>query len=225
MRIVIVGCGRVGSELAVRLDRAGHEVTVIDEAGASFRNLHPDFRGRTVQGSVLSREVLERAAISEADGFAAVTNSDTVNAVAAHVVGNVFRVPNVVARNYATGWLPLHEAFGHPTVSSTAWGAQRIEARLAQGDMRLVGSAGNGEIELYELKVPAAWGGRPVSDLLPREHGRAVALTRRGGAVLVSDDLLLEADDELLVAVPPGTLVALRDRLARARSAEGSGCS
>jgi trk system potassium uptake protein TrkA len=214
----------------MRLDRSGHDVTIIDEAAASFRNLHPDFRGRTIQGSVLSHEVLERAAIDEADGFAAVTNSDTVNAVSAHVAQAVFRVPNVVARNYATSWLPLHEAFGHPTVSSTTWGAQRIEARLAQGDLRRVGSAGNGEIELYELDVPASWSGRRVSELLPPEHGRAIALTRAGGAVLVTEDPVLEADDELLVAAPPAAIDDLRERLGLpdvrvARSTKDLSCS
>ena len=107
MRVVIVGCGRLGAALALRMDRAGHDVTVIDASGAAFQNLIPDFHGKTLQGNVLSRDVLERAGAPEADGFAAVTNSDTVNAVSAHLARTEFKVPNVVVRNYAAGWLPL----------------------------------------------------------------------------------------------------------------------
>ena len=81
MRVVIAGAGSVGRSIARELLAHDHEVTIIDESAKSFQNLLPDFSGRTIQGSVLSREVLERASLAGADGFAAVTNSDTVNAV------------------------------------------------------------------------------------------------------------------------------------------------
>jgi trk system potassium uptake protein TrkA len=214
MRVVIVGCGRVGAELALRMDGAGHDVIVIDAAAASFQNLSADYHGRTLQGNVLSRDVLERAGVPQADGFAAVTNSDTVNAVAAHVARREFRVPNVVVRNYAAGWLPLHAAFGFPVVSSTAWGAQRIEALLLHRDVRAVCTAGNGEVEVYEARVPASWNGRRVADLVPARGCRAVAVTRSGRALLVSDELTLEADDVLLVGATHEGLASLRERLA-----------
>jgi trk system potassium uptake protein TrkA len=133
MFIVIVGCGRVGSELASGLSRKGHQVTIIDHVGASFEHLPPDYRGRTIEAEVLSENVLKNAGAPQADGLAAVTNIDTVNAVVGHVARSVYGVPNVVVRNYDPRWKPLHEAFGLASVSSTAWGAERIEELLQQG--------------------------------------------------------------------------------------------
>ena len=214
MRVVIVGCGRLGAALALRMDRAGHDVTVIDASGAAFQNLIPDYHGKTLQGNVLSRDVLERAGAPAADGFAAVTNSDTLNAVAAHVARTEFRVRNVVVRNYAAGWLPLHEAFGFPVVSSTTWGAQRLEALILHRDVRAVCSAGNGEVEVYEARVPDSWSDRAVAELVPADGCRAVAVTRAGRALLVSDDLRLQAGDALLVGATHAGLARLRARLA-----------
>ncbi len=215
MRIVIVGCGRVGTELAQRMSRAGHDVTVVDPLASSFEKLHPDFHGKTLQGDVLARDVLERSGIEHADGFAAVTNSDTVNAVCAHVARTVFHVPNVVVRNYAATWLPLHEAFGFQVVSSTTWGAQRIETLLRQSAVHPVYSAGNGDIEVYEIAVPESWDRRRLDELLPAEECRAAAVTRAGRALLPSAELRLEAGDVLLASATPAGLDALRERLAR----------
>jgi trk system potassium uptake protein TrkA len=130
MFIVIVGCGRVGSELASALYRKGHQVTIIDHVGSSFEHLPPDYRGRTIEAEVLSEDVLKNAGVEQAGGLAAVTNSDPVNAVVGHVARTVYGVPNVVVRNYDPRWQPLFEVFGLEVVSSTAWGASRIEELL-----------------------------------------------------------------------------------------------
>jgi trk system potassium uptake protein TrkA len=130
VKVVIIGCGRIGAELAYQLYRQDHEVTIIDDAPEAFSNLHPDFRGRTVEGDGLAEDTLRRAGIQDADGLAAVTNSDPLNAVVGHVARTVFRVPKVVVRNYDSRWLSLHEAFGLPVVSSTLWGVRRIETLL-----------------------------------------------------------------------------------------------
>jgi trk system potassium uptake protein TrkA len=128
--IVIVGCGRVGSELASGLQAKGHQVTIIDHVGASFGHLPPNYRGRTIEAEVLSENVLKNAGIEQASGLAAVTNSDPVNAVVGHVARTVYGVPNVVVRNYDPRWQPMFESFGLDVVSSTAWGASRIEELL-----------------------------------------------------------------------------------------------
>ena len=130
MHVIVVGCGRVGSELADELSRRGHDVTVIDHVGSSFQHLDPAWRGRTIEAEPLAEGVLERAGVAKAGALAAVTNSDAVNAVVAHVARTMYGVPSVVARNYDPRWRPLHEALGLQTVSSTAWGAQRIEELL-----------------------------------------------------------------------------------------------
>src|SRR5512134_714163 len=100
MNFVIVGCGRVGAELCYRLFKSGHQVVVVDNRKEAFNRLHPDFRGRTLEGEGLAESILERAGIREANGLAAVTNSDILNAVIAHTACAFFNVPIVVARNY-----------------------------------------------------------------------------------------------------------------------------
>src|SRR5258708_8171606 len=137
------------------------------QVGASFAQLAPRYRGRAVGGEVPSEDVLQRAGIEQADGLAAVTNSDSVNAVVGHVARAIYHVPQVVVRNYDPRWRPLHEAFGLQLVSSTAWGAQRIEELLYQHYGRSVFSAGNGEVEVYELAVPGARCGRALAGSLP----------------------------------------------------------
>lgn len=213
MNIIVVGCGRVGAELAYRLFQKGHQVAVIDQVASAFDNLAPDFRGRTVEGEVLAQDVLRRAGIEQAEGLAAVTNSDSLNAVVAHVARTVYRVPQVVVRNFHPRWRPLLEAFGLQVVSSTSWGAQRIEELLYQPYARSVFSAGNGEVEIYELAVPEAWRGRTLQDLLPAGQCLAVALTRAGRAMLPSHEIRLEAGDIVHLSATLAGIEALRHRL------------
>jgi trk system potassium uptake protein TrkA len=212
--IIVVGCGRVGAELASRLHQRGHQVAVIDQVGSSFANLDPDYRGRTIEGEVLSQDVLTRAGIEEADGLTAVTNSDSVNAVVGHMAREVYHVSNVVVRNYDPRWLPMYEAFGLQVVSSTAWGAQRIEELLYQPLGRAVFSAGNGEVEIYELVAPEAWSGRDVGSLLAGTEAMAVAVTRAGRAMLPTPDLALGTGDILHVSATLPGIEALRERAA-----------
>lgn len=200
MNVIVAGCGRVGSGLAYQLYKKGHQVTVVDQVASAFDNLPSDFHGRVEEGDVLSRDVLHRAGIEQADGLAAVTNSDSVNAVVAHVAHTVYHVPNVVARNYNPRWRPLHEAFGLQVISSASWGAQRIEELLLSASIRTVFSAGNAEVEIYELVVPEAWYGRSLQELLPEGQCVAVALTRAGRAMLPSYESRLEAGDVIYLS-------------------------
>ena len=213
MNIIIVGCGRVGSELAFRLYQQGHPVTIIDHVGSSFEHLHPSYRGRTIEAEVLAEGVLKRAGIEEADGLAAVTNSDSVNAVVCHVARSIFKVSNVVSRNYDPRWRPLHEAFGLQVVSSTAWGAQKVEELLYSSSLRTVFSAGNGEVEVYELAVSEAWKGKRLGELLVGAETVAVAHTRAGRSALPSADLVLQAGDVLHVSASLPGVEELRRRL------------
>lgn len=213
MYIIIVGCGRVGAELAYRLFQKGHQLAVIDQVASALDNLPTDFRGRTVHGEALATDVLRRAGIEQADGLAAVTNSDSLNAVVAHIARTVYRVPQVVVRNYHPRWRALHEAFGLQVVSSTSWGAQRIEELLYPSFARCVFSAGNGEVEIYELSVPEAWHGRTLQDFLSASQCLAVALTRAGKAVLPSAEERLETGDILHLSSTMTGIETLRERL------------
>lgn len=213
MFLIVVGCGRAGSELAFRLFQGGHQVTVIDQVGKSFEQLHPEYRGRTVTGEVLAEDVLKRAGIEQAEGLAAVTNSDSVNGVVGYVARTIYKVPNVVVRNYDPRFRELQEAFGLQTVASTAWGARRIEELLHQVQGKSVFSAGNGEVEVYELLVPEAWSGQTLQDLLPPEGCLPVAVSRAGRAALPGTESRLVAGDVVHVSATLAGIEALRHRL------------
>jgi trk system potassium uptake protein TrkA len=219
MNVIVVGCGRVGSELAYRLFQKGHQVTVVDSSSSAFDNLPADFRGRTVEGEVLHQDVWRRAGIERADALAAVTNSDALNVVVGHLAQAVHHLPNVVTRNYDPRRRGIHEAFGLQVVSSSSWGAQRIEEMLHESALRTVFSAGNGEVEVYEFSVDRSWHGHPLSELLPDRPCSVVALTRAGQASIPAPDTLLEAGDILHVSATQETIAALGPRLTRSEEA------
>lgn len=201
MNFIVVGCGRVGAELCHHLFTRGHHVVVVDINKEAFNRLHPDFRGRTLEGEGLAEGVLERAGIREADGLAAVTNSDTLNAVVAHAALIIYNVPNVVARNYDPNLRTVIEAFGLQTVGSTYWGAQRVEELLMNPSQRMVYSAGNGEVEVYELQIPEEWDGRTLGELLePLPQCFPVALSRAGRSSLPDQGMKLKTGDMLDVS-------------------------
>lgn len=213
MNIIIVGCGRVGADLAMRLQHKNHRIVVVDSDPKQFSNLPPDFNGRTVEGEALNRDVLRRAGIENADALATVTSSDAVNLAVAHIARQKFGIINVVARNFNPNHRHMFDAFDYQVVSSTSWGAQRIEELLYHLDMRTVFSAGNGEVEIYELTVPPTWDQKRIGDLFPVEGCIPTALSRTGHAVLPHREMTLQTGDVVLVSGTLEGIRALRDKL------------
>lgn len=213
MNIIVVGCGRVGAELAYRLFQRGHQVTVIDYLSTAFANLPPDFRGRTIQGEVLNQQVLHRAGIEKADGLAMVTSSDTVNAVVAHAAKVVYGISNVIVRNYDPRWRSLYEHFGVQVVSSSSWGAQRIEELLIEPKGHTVLSAGNGEVEIYEIVIAEALLGKEIGELLQDNNEcLAISLTRAGTAIIPNLKTTVVDGDLVLFSATYEGITALRQR-------------
>jgi trk system potassium uptake protein TrkA len=214
MNFFVIGCGRVGSELALRLYKNEHKVVVIDINRSALNSLSPEFRGRIIEGDVLAEQMLERAGIAEADGIATVTNSDTLNAAVGHIALTLYKVPIVIVRNYDPAMLPVLKAFSLNVVSSTNWGAKRIQEMLLDPAFRTVFSAGNGEVELYEMLIPPAWDGKPVGDLLRGNPDcLPVALTRAGRALLPNAEMILQTRDVLNVSATFEGIQEMRSRL------------
>jgi len=213
MKVVIIGCGRLGAELASRLFQAGHEVSVIDKDSASFAKLPANFEGRLNEGEAINRDILHRSGIEKADTVAAVTDSDVLNAVVGHLARSFYNVPNVVVRNHDPRYRPIHEAFGLQAVSAMSWGAQRIEELLYDADVRAVFSAGNGEVEIYEVAVPEGWSGHTIGELMSTTTCIAVSVTRAGRAVLPSPNMVLETGDVLHISATLEGVDALRKRM------------
>ena len=124
MKIVILGCGRVGSTLANMLDQAGHEVSVIDFSSEAFQRLSSDFKGETIPGNGVDEEVLIRAGIKEADAFVAVTNGDNRNIMSSQIAKEIFNVKKVMCRIYDPIREETYHELGLETISPTKVGAK-----------------------------------------------------------------------------------------------------
>ena len=218
MNLIVIGCGRLGAELSHRLYLRGDKVCVVDRDESAFLNLPVDFRGRTLQGDALSQIVLHRAGIETADGVAVVTSSDTINAVIGHIAQRCYKISRVVVRNYALNYRDLHEAFNLQMISSSTWGAQRIEEALYEQELRNVFSVGNGEVGMYEFSVPVNWEGKPLVDLLPDNECRIATLTRAGRGILPEMDVILKQGDILLIGATVAGFEEMQRKLASQRT-------
>jgi len=130
MKIIIMGCSRVGAQLAGLLDSNGHSVTILDNDDYSFRRLPPTFKGTALSGNGLDQEVLKKAGIMEADGFVAVTQGDNRNVMAAQIAKHIFNVPRVVCRIYDPLRQELYSTLGLETISPTTIFAQMLKEKL-----------------------------------------------------------------------------------------------
>ncbi len=131
MKIVILGCGRVGSTLATQLDKAGHTVTVIDNSNDAFIRLEPAFRGEKVVGNGIEQQVLKRAGIETADAFAAVTNGDNRNIMASQIAKDIFQVKRVICRIYDPVRQRIYNELGLETICPTVIGAEMLFQALS----------------------------------------------------------------------------------------------
>ncbi len=130
MKVVIMGCGRVGAQLAGLLDADGHSVTILDTDAYSFRRLPPKFGGTALIGNGVNEEILKRAGIEEADAFVAVTQGDNRNVMAAQIAKHIFNVPKVISRIYDPLRQELYSTLGLEAISPTTIFAQILKERL-----------------------------------------------------------------------------------------------
>jgi trk system potassium uptake protein TrkA len=209
MQIIIIGCGRMGAELAGRMSQRGQDVVVVALPDVPRENLPADFQGRVFEGDPTSYEVLHRAGIETCDALVAATNSDALNLVVAHTAAQYFHVKTVVARNYDPSYRYLYEMFELQIVSATSWAAQRLEEMVYHGEVRTVFSAGNGEVEVYELAVLPEWEGQSLEKWLIA-NVIAVAVVRGGRAYLPRPDWILKAGDVVHVSATLDGIEALR---------------
>ena len=124
MKVLILGCGRVGSTLASMLDRSGHSVSVLDQISDAFQRLSPDFGGETYVGNGVDEDILIRAGIKDADAFVAVTNGDNRNIMASQIAKEIFHVNKVMCRIYDPIREQTYRELGMVTMCPTTIGAQ-----------------------------------------------------------------------------------------------------
>jgi trk system potassium uptake protein TrkA len=210
MNVIVVGCGRVGVELAHTLHQE-HIVTVIDKNAGAFDQLGLNFLGRTVQGEALDRKALQRAGVETAGALAAVTSSDNVNAIVARIARDFFHVNRVVARVYKPSRAPVYDKLGLETVSSSSWAAQRIKQMMTHPGLTSLNVTANGDVQYYEMKVPENWAGKPLADLLPRGTTVPAIILRHGQNILPIPTTVVETGDVLQLSATNAGAVSLRE--------------
>ena len=197
MHVVVVGCGRVGSELAGALERQNHTVAIIDKRKEAFRRLPKGFSGYRVVGFGFDRDTLEEAGVRDATAMAAVTSGDNSNIMAARVARETFEVEHVVARIYDPRRAMIYQRLGIPTVATVAWTTDQVLRRLVPGDAVADWTDSSGLVGLVERNLPAPWAGKKLSSLeSPGEYSLA-AVTRLGKAQVARPDLVGQDGDIL----------------------------
>ena len=192
---MILGCGRVGSLLAHRLDDLGHSVAVVDQDPGAFRKLSSDFSGQTVTGVGFDRETLESAGIERASAFAAVSSGDNSNILAARVARETYGVQYVVARIYDPKRAEVYERLGIPTVATVAWTAGQIMRRILPMGALEEYRDPSGTVALAEVHVGEAWIGHLVTAVERLSGARVAFVTRYGeGLVPTADTVVQEGD-------------------------------
>jgi trk/ktr system potassium uptake protein len=201
MHVVIMGCGRVGSRLARRLEKQGHSVSVIDKDPRAFHLLDVDFKGIKVEGVGFDSEALQQAGIERADVFVAVSSGDNSNFVSCKIAKDVYRVPKVLARIYDPRRAQIYRRMGIPTVAPVAWATGKISDLIFFRQSYSRDTFGNGEVELIELELPSNLVGRLVRDFEVSGEIQIGAIEREGGAFMPVPGTTLMRNDLLSVLV------------------------
>ncbi|HEY1650843.1 MAG TPA: TrkA family potassium uptake protein [Acidimicrobiales bacterium] len=214
VHVIVVGCGRVGSGLAVSLSAEGHTVAVIDKSERAFRRLK-EWNGQRLVGSGFDRDDLETAGALHADALAAVTSGDNTNILTVRIARETYKIPNVVARIYDPRRAEIYQRLGIPTVATVTWTIDQVRRSLLPGDDVRGWSDATGRLTLVDRALPDSWAGRPLSELEQPGRLTVVALTRAGVPRLDARELVGQEGDVLHLAVLDDALRELDEALER----------
>jgi trk system potassium uptake protein len=199
MHVIIMGCGRVGSELSNALVEE-HEVSIIDKNPEAFHAYPPGEKARQIVGLGFDRDVLEDAGIKDADGFVAVSSGDNSNIVSARVALEYYHVPRVIARIYDSRRAEIYERLNIPTVATTKWGVKQIMLMLLHRREEVRESLAGGDLFRLRVDVPPHLVGKPVSSLNVEGRILVAGIDRGGkGFIPVAGSTFKEGDVAVLI--------------------------
>ena len=192
----------------------GHTVAVVDQNPDAFRRLGPHFEGRRVVGPGFDRDTLTEAGIEDAYAFAAVSNGDNSNILAARVARETFGVSNVVARIYDPGRAEVYQRLGIPTVATVRWTADQMARRLLPSGAISEFRDASGAVVLAEVQVHGAWVGSRMSALENASGARVAFLTRLGEGIVPSADTVYQEGDLVHVVMRHDQAASVEQSLA-----------
>jgi trk system potassium uptake protein TrkA len=203
MKIIVMGCGRVGSAVSLLFDRLGHDVTVIDHDANALARLGSEFMGKVVRGIGFDRDILLTAGVETAEAFVAASSSDNANIVAARTARTIFHVPRVVARLYDPLRAEIYQRLGLTTISTTSWGAERIVELITHTDLDTIHIFRDDGAMLLRVEVPARYNGYKVMQMNIPGEVLVIAVTRNEHTFIpISGTEFQEGDMVYLTAIP-----------------------
>ncbi|MBI4743897.1 MAG: TrkA family potassium uptake protein [Actinobacteria bacterium] len=213
MYVIVVGCGRVGSQVGTILSTEGHDVVVVDILESSFRRLGSVFNGVAMVGNGFDEEVLREAGAERADAFTAVTNLDNTNIMSAQIAKRIFKIPRVVARLYNPERELTYKRLGLDVICGTTLVANRIKNKILQEHfMSHLSLGSNGEIEIIEFKAGEFMDGKRIDEVEVPGELRIVSVAGKENAVVPQKDTILEKDNMLVASVKTASMKKFFDK-------------
>jgi trk system potassium uptake protein TrkA len=211
MYVIIVGCGRVGSELAKLLSNEGHDLVVIDKNQSSFDRLGGTFNGLTMVGNGFDLGLLKQVGIEKADAFCAVTNGDNTNLISAQVAKKIFKVPKVLARVYDPQRAHIYTSLGLDIISGTILFAAMLRDKIIESRFSsyLIETK---DLGVIEIEVKNNLVGKTIQDINVPGDFLVVAIRRLDGVVIPEDKTVLKAKDILMGVVKVASLEKIRKK-------------
>lgn len=201
MKIIIVGCGRIGSGLAMKLSQSDNEIIVIDQEPLTFKHLSTGFKGKTIAGVGFDREVLLAAGIKRTDSLAAVTSNDEANALTARIASQIFGVPRVVSALHEPRKAEIYRRLGLQVFDPMSWGVNRVADLLSFAPVNVAMSIGNGDVDIMEIEIPALLVGRRVGELTIPGEVSVVSISRGNRSIIPVISTVFEDRDLVHLAV------------------------
>jgi trk system potassium uptake protein TrkA len=197
MNVIVVGCGKMGSGLALELVKKGHSVIVIGSSAEELSMLGKGFRGETMIGVAFDKQVLEQAGIERADAVVACTKSDETNALIGRISRNTYRVPRVISRLYDPRKAEIYRTLGIQTISATEWGVKHAIELLSYDQLDIVAGLGNGGVDIVRVEVSELLIGKKIVDITVPGEFSVCALSRLNQTFLPTLGTVLQKGDVL----------------------------
>ncbi|MDD3086964.1 MAG: TrkA family potassium uptake protein [Candidatus Omnitrophica bacterium] len=211
MHVIIVGCGRVGAELAKLLSNEGHNVVVIDKSREAFDRLGNTFNGLTMSGNGFDLELLRQVGIEKADAFCAVTNGDNTNLISAQVAKKIFKVPKVLARVYDPQRAHIYAALGLDIISGTTLFASMLRDKIIESRFSsyLIETK---DLGVFEIEVDEGLAGKTPLDINIPQEFMIVAIRRLSGVIIPGNNTTFKPKDVLMAVVKVASLDKIKEK-------------
>ena len=210
MNVMIIGCGRVGSQLALLLSQEGHNVTIIDKDPDAFKRLGGTFNGITATGTGFDENLLKELKIDRLDAFVSVTSGDNTNLMASQIAKKMFKVPRVIARVYDPKRAELYRKFGLDTISGTVLVAAMIRDKIIENRFTSY-LVETGELGVIEMIVGDELKGKRTEELNMPDEFLVITIERKKRVIIPQPDTRLESADKVIGVVRTTSLKKVKE--------------